>query len=71
MEALTGQGLDMGGSCGRTSGGRWAVGVCACIPGLSEEFDELEGEGRRGVAFEGVVYSMRYSAEACIYNIRA
>jgi len=45
------------------------VGVCACIPGLSKEFDEWEGEGR-GVAFEGVVDSMRYSAEACIYNIR-
>jgi len=53
----------------RGEGGLW--GVCACIPGLGEEFDEWEGEGRRGVAFEGVVYSMRYSAEACIYNIRA
>ena len=31
------------------------MGVCACIPGLSEEFDEWEGEEGRGVAFEGVV----------------
>lgn len=72
MGALTGQSLDMGGSwLWENVGGRWTVGVCAYIPGLSEEFDEWEGEGRRGVAFEGVVYSMRYSAEACIYNIRA
>lgn len=49
------------------------MGVCACIPGLSEEFDELEGEGRRegGVWRSRGWYSMRYSAEACIYNIRA